>query len=80
MQGPRSTGGSSVGGGANHGITPESRSSITTPIHRGGGGGESRSPITPIHRGGDGSGAGSSDDLGFGGLGGDELGGGRPGA
>ena len=67
MQG---TGGSSIGGGANHGITPESRSPIT-PIHRGGGGG-----------GLGGSAAGSTDDLGFGGIDGEELGsgGGRSGA
>lgn len=62
------TGGSSIGGGTNYGITPESRSPIT-PMHRGGGGG-----------GLDGSGVGSSDDLGFCGLGGDELGDGRTGA
>ncbi|KAM3259897.1 hypothetical protein ACQJBY_051281 [Aegilops geniculata] len=62
------TGGSTVGGGAGLGITPESRS-----------------PVTPIHRGGGGLGgsaAASSDDLGFGRLGGDDLGGdgGCPGA
>ena len=45
---------------------------------------ESRSPTTPIHGGGGGLGgsaAASSDDLGFGGLGGDDLRGARrPGA
>ncbi|KAM3262805.1 hypothetical protein ACQJBY_053119 [Aegilops geniculata] len=56
------TGGSFVGGGAGWGITPEPRS-----------------PVTPIHRGGGGLGssaAASSDGMGFGGLGGDDLGGG----
>ncbi|XP_037411691.1 uncharacterized protein LOC119275023 [Triticum dicoccoides] len=56
------TGGSTVGGGAGLGITPESRS-----------------PVTPIHGGGGGLGgsaAARSDDLGFSGLGGDDLGGG----
>ena len=52
------TGGSTVGGGAGLGITPESRS-----------------PVTPIHGGsGGGSAAASSDDLGFGGLSGDDIG------
>ena len=59
------TGGSTVGGGLRS--TPETRSP-TTPIHGGGGG-----------LGG--SAAASSDDLGFGGLGGDDLRGARrPGA
>ena len=59
------TGGSTVGGGLRS--TPESRSP-TTPIH-GGGGGLGGSAAT------------SSDDLGFGGLGGDDLRGARrPGA
>ena len=61
------TGGSTVGGGLRS--TPETRSP-TTPIHGGGGGGSLA-----------GSGAASSDDLGFGGLGGDDLRGARrPGA
>ncbi|XP_048527436.1 uncharacterized protein LOC125506757 [Triticum urartu] len=66
--GPSSgTGGSIVGGGLRS--TPETRSP-TTPIHGGGGGG-----------GLGGSSAASSDDLGFGGLGGDDLRGARrPGA
>ena len=61
------TGGSTVGGGLR-----------STP--------ETRSPTTPIHGGGGGSGLGgtaaaSSDDLGFGGLGGVDLRGARrPGA
>ena len=58
------TGGSTVGGGAGLGTTPESRSPIP-PIHGGGG-----------HGGLGGSAAASSDDLGFSGLGGDGLGGG----
>ena len=66
MQG---TGGSTVGGGLRS--TPETRSP-TTPIHGGGGGGGG---------GLGGSAAASSDDLGFGGLGGDDLRGAqRPGA
>ena len=61
------TGGSTVGGGLRS--TPESRSP-TTPIHVGGGGG-----------GLGGSAAASTDDLGFSGLGGDDLRGARrPGA
>ena len=56
------TGGSTVGGGLRS--TPETRS-LTTPIHGGGCGG------------GGGSAAASSDDLGFGGLGGDDLRGAR---
>ena len=65
------TGGSTVGGGLRN--TPDTRSP-TTPIHGDGGGGG---------RGGGlgGSAAASSDDLGFGGLGGDDLRGARrPGA
>ncbi|KAM3365117.1 hypothetical protein ACQJBY_015088 [Aegilops geniculata] len=63
------TGGSTVGGGLRS--TPETRSP-TTPIHGGGGGGGG---------GLGGSAAASSDDLGFGGLGGDNLRGARrPGA
>lgn len=63
------TGGSTVGGGLRS--TPETRSP-TTPIHGGGGGGGG---------GLGGSAAASSDDLGFGGLGGDDLRGARrPGA
>ncbi|XP_040249872.2 uncharacterized protein [Aegilops tauschii subsp. strangulata] len=65
------TGASTVGGGLRN--TPETRSP-TTPIHGDGGGGG---------RGGGlgGSAAASSDDLGFGGLGGDDLRGAqRPGA
>nr|XP_020191379.1 loricrin-like [Aegilops tauschii subsp. strangulata] len=58
------TGGSTVGGGAGLGTTPESRSPIT-PIHGGGGDGGG---------GLGGSAAASSDDLGFGGLGSDDLG------
>ena len=52
------TGGSTVGGGLRS--TPETRS-LTTPIHGGGGGG------------GGGTAAASSDGLGFGDLGGDDL-------
>ena len=55
------TGASTVGSGLRS--TPESRSS-TTPIHGGGGGGGG---------GLGGSAAASSDDLGFGGLGGDDI-------
>ena len=63
------TGGSTVGGGLRS--TPETRSP-TTPIHGGGGGGGG---------GLGGTAAASSDDLGFGGLGGDDLRGARrPGA
>ena len=62
MQG---TGGSTVGGGLRS--TPESRSP-TTPIHGGGGGGGG---------GLGGSAAASTDDLGFGRLGGDDLRGAR---
>ena len=57
------TGGSTVGGGLRS--TPETRSP-TTPIHRGGGGG-----------GLGGSAAASTNDLGFGRLGGDDLRGAR---
>ena len=57
------TGASTVGGGLRN--TPETRSP-TTPIHGDGGGG-----------GLGGSAAASSDDLGFGGLGGDDLRGAR---
>ena len=59
------TSGSIVGGGLRS--TPESRTP-TTPIHGGGGGGGG---------GLGGSAAASSDDLGFGGLGGDDLRGAR---
>ena len=63
------TGASTVGGGLRN--TPETRSP-TTPIHGGGGGGGG---------GLGGTAAASSDDLGFGGLGGDDLRGARrPGA
>ena len=65
----RGTSASTVGGGLRN--TPETRSP-TTPIHGGGGGGGG---------GLGGSAAASSDDLGFGGLGGDDLRGARrPGA
>ena len=61
------TGGSTIGGGLRS--IPETRSP-TTPIHGGGGGG-----------GLGGTAAASNDDLGFGGLGGDDLRGARrPGA
>ena len=63
------TGGSTVGGGLRS--TPETRNP-TTPIHGGGGGGGG---------GLGGSAGGSTDDLGFGALGGDDLRGARrPGA
>ena len=68
IQGTR---GSTVGGGLRS--TPETRS-LTTPIHGGGGGGGGLGGLG-------GSAAASSDDLGFGGLGGDDLRGARrPGA
>ena len=59
------TGGSSVGGGAGLRMTPKSRSPVT-PIHRGGGGGGSSAGLG-------GSAAASSENLGFGRLGGEDL-------
>ena len=63
-------GGSSAGGGATYGSTPESQSPVT-PVWRGGGGAGSASAS------GGGGGSASGDDLGFGYLG---FGGGSDGA